>query len=124
MVDVESKESLALGDITVGDLLAFAHWIHGAQTALENGGSLPAKPSLQTQAIAEWMTFIERLEKESRQIEARQKALQGALAGHTEELEPLVYNLCENLAVLYESFGEREKANAVRLRTAALSVVP
>ena len=79
MLNVESKGSVALENITVGDLLAFFHWIQGAQTALEKGGSLPAKPSLQSRAVAEWMTFIERLEKESRQIEARHKALQGAL---------------------------------------------
>lgn len=118
----ESGQGRLGSSITLEELFAFIQWMAKAEAALEKADPLPDPPPLAPGTVARWIALIGKLKEESRQMERRHLALEATLREHTRQMGPLVSNLCENLATLYDSMGESEKAKVVRMRAAALNV--
>ena len=100
----------------------FMNWMREAQYAFEVGQCLPPAPPCFSSEVERWIDLIRSMEAETRQNQVNQKALEATLSNQAEKLGPLVSNLCENLAALYDTLGEKDKAKTVRMRAAALSI--
>ncbi len=93
-----------------------------AGQAVQHEYPLPDAPTLGDGTVKRWMDLIRRLAETPQRAEASHLALQETLTKQEASLGPSTSNLCENLATLYDTLGRTERAQAVRMRVAALYV--
>jgi len=107
-------------DITFGDLLVFMGWMQKMEQACEHQLAVPDPPRVMSAKVKGWMYLMQTLEERRRQGDERLAVLEATLAAHEARLGPLFSSLLGNLAVLYETLGRGEKAQAVRQRLEAI----
>lgn len=118
---VTSNSTVVL-DATLGELLLFVQWMERAVQAANHGHPLPDAPPLDDGTVKRWTDLIRRLAENVQRAEASYLALQETLTEQEASLGPSTSNLCENLAATYDTLGQPERAQAVRMRVAALYV--
>lgn len=106
--------------VTLGDLLVFINWMQQAQRAVEQGEGLPSLPEVDSDKVRAWTQLVERLQARYRQGEDRQMSLEANLQAQEHEVGRLLSHLHENIATLYESLGQADKAREVRRRLSSM----
>lgn len=106
--------------VTLGDLLYFINWMEHAERAFGQGGALPSLPPMNSDRVKAWVQLVEKLQAQYRQSEDRQMALEANLQAQEHEVGKLLSHLHENIASLYESLGQAEKAREVRRRSSLI----
>lgn len=119
----EQKTSVSSLNITLGELVVFINWMQLAQKAFEQGRCLPEAPNLGAGEIRKWVELIHNQEEAIQRREVAQRALEENLAAQEKQLGPALSMMCENLATLYESLGQADKAQAVRSKASGFQEV-
>ena len=109
----EENAASSLG-MTLGDFLAFINWMSKTEKALDRAESLPAVPSLNSAKIRGWIQLIQDLEQRFRQAEEQKLTLEAKILSQEAKLVRSLSHLYVNMASLYESLGQSQKASEVR----------
>ena len=115
-------EAVLTVDINVEDLLLFLTWLEHADKAFQEGHPLPDAPCRIGGTASRWVNSIQSLDTHHRRAQIRSHDLTETLRAQEKPLRSFASNLYENLAALYEQLGQRDKAQAVRMRAAALHI--
>ena len=116
------EEAVLALDITLGDLFLFLTWLEHADKAFQEGHPLPDAPHHIAGTTRRWVNSIRSLDTRHRQAQIRSRDLKETLGAQEQPLRSFAANLCENLAALYDQLGQGDKAQAVRMRAAALHI--
>lgn len=114
------QSTAATSKVTLGDLLVFINWIQQVQRAYEGGDALPPSPDVDSEQVKSWVHLVGKLHERFRQSEDKQMALEANLQAQETEVARLVSHLHENIASLYDTLGQNQKAQEVRRRVAVL----
>ncbi len=116
----EQTATLSAPDISLRDLTAYISWMQRAVAALDMGHPLPDSPDLRSEETRSWVQAVQRMEEQIRQHAERQTTLATNLHQHETQLDQVMSNVYLNMASLYETLGEFDKAVAVRGRVGVL----
>ncbi len=111
----EENAASSLG-VTLGDFLAFINWMSETEKALDRAESLPAVPSLNSVKVRGWIQLIQNLEQRFRQAEEQKLTLEAKILLQEAKLVQSLSHLYVNMASLFESLGQAQKASEVRRR--------
>jgi hypothetical protein len=110
-------------EITMRDLAFFSNWMGRAVPVLEEGGTLPSPPDIESPLVRRWVAAIERLQERERQKVETQEALLKNLTMQEVQLDEVLSTLYANMAALYESLGHGERAGEVKKKFGGLQAV-
>lgn len=116
----EQTATLSAPDISLRELTVYITWMQRAVAALDLGQPLPDTPDLRSEEARSWVQAFQRLEEQIRQNAERQTTLATNLHQHETQLDQMLSNVYLNMASLYETLGEFDKAVAVRGRVGVL----
>lgn len=106
--------------ITLSDLFVFINWMNQSETSVDRGEDLPPLPDLDSSKVKGWIHLIQRLEERVRRNEEKNLGLNASVMAHDVEMGQILSHMHANLASLYDSLGQAERAEDVRRRAEAI----
>jgi hypothetical protein len=106
--------------ITLGDLFVLIKWMNQSKTSLDRGEDLPPSPDLDSGKVKGWIQLVQRLEERIRRNEEKKLALEANVMAHDAQMGQILSHMHANLASLYDSLGQAQRAKDVRRRAEAV----
>lgn len=105
--------------ITLSDVMRFADWMERARQALEEGGSFPKEPSLESDCVRTWVCVFSTIHRRWLAGGSHRMLLEAQLQFQENHLARLATTLYENIGSLHDSLGYDERAREARDRAAS-----